>query len=110
MRPAASCQSRSGPRSGICSWRVPVCTIDRKSRRLKSSHANISYAVFCLKKKKNTQRTDQVRRVVRTVLGQADLTAELDLVGDNILVAVRWGGIHRRYTRRDRPTVLVRVE
>src|SRR3712207_8109465 len=28
--------------------------IDRKSTRLNSSHANISYAVFCLKKKKHT--------------------------------------------------------
>src|SRR3712207_8034516 len=28
-------------------------TRDRKSTRLNSSHANISYAVFCLKKKKN---------------------------------------------------------
>src|SRR3712207_7263367 len=28
---------------------------DRKSTRLNSSHANISYAVFCLKKKKNQQ-------------------------------------------------------
>src|SRR3712207_7497782 len=28
---------------------------DRKSTRLNSSHANISYAVFCLKKKKTTQ-------------------------------------------------------
>src|SRR3712207_7323927 len=28
---------------------------DRKSTRLNSSHANISYAVFCLKKKKNRQ-------------------------------------------------------
>src|SRR5438445_2228476 len=27
--------------------------LDRKSTRLNSSHANISYAVFCLKKKKN---------------------------------------------------------
>src|SRR3712207_8931221 len=27
-------------------------TADRKSTRLNSSHANISYAVFCLKKKK----------------------------------------------------------
>src|SRR5258707_9555528 len=27
---------------------------DRKSTRLNSSHANISYAVFCLKKKKDT--------------------------------------------------------
>src|SRR3712207_8624532 len=30
----------------------PEYTEDRKSTRLNSSHANISYAVFCLKKKK----------------------------------------------------------
>src|SRR3712207_7394542 len=30
---------------------------DRKSTRLNSSHANISYAVFCLKKKKTTTQT-----------------------------------------------------
>src|SRR3712207_7420202 len=30
---------------------------DRKSTRLNSSHANISYAVFCLKKKKNSRVT-----------------------------------------------------
>src|SRR3712207_8200619 len=29
-----------------------VAVLDRKSTRLNSSHANISYAVFCLKKKK----------------------------------------------------------
>src|SRR3712207_8591796 len=29
---------------------------DRKSTRLNSSHANISYAVFCLKKNKSIQR------------------------------------------------------
>src|SRR3712207_7996079 len=29
-----------------------LCAEDRKSTRLNSSHANISYAVFCLKKKK----------------------------------------------------------
>src|SRR2546430_5734358 len=28
-------------------------TVDRKSTRLNSSHSQISYAVFCLKKKKN---------------------------------------------------------
>src|SRR3712207_8207167 len=35
---------------------------DRKSTRLNSSHANISYAVFCLKKKKqtSTRKTDKV--------------------------------------------------
>src|SRR3712207_7951304 len=31
-----------------------VVQVDRKSTRLNSSHANISYAVFCLKKKKTT--------------------------------------------------------
>src|SRR5258707_8523910 len=32
----------------------PPASIDRKSTRLNSSHANISYAVFCLKKKKKS--------------------------------------------------------
>src|SRR2546422_11118753 len=35
---------------------LPGCKIDRKSTRLNSSHGYISYAVFCLKKKK--KRTD----------------------------------------------------
>src|SRR5690349_21966736 len=30
---------------------------DRKSTRLNSSHVEISYAVFCLKKKKNTKKS-----------------------------------------------------
>src|SRR5688572_31435373 len=34
--------------------RTPEFT-DRKSTRLNSSHSQISYAVFCLKKKKNTK-------------------------------------------------------
>src|SRR3712207_7131606 len=34
-----------------------VWTLDRKSTRLNSSHANISYAVFCLKKKKNKYKS-----------------------------------------------------
>src|SRR5262245_34255883 len=34
--------------------RPDVDRIDRKSTRLNSSHLGISYAVFCLKKKKNT--------------------------------------------------------
>src|SRR3712207_6850534 len=33
------------------------CSQDRKSTRLNSSHANISYAVFCLKKKKQNIST-----------------------------------------------------
>src|SRR5258707_2281310 len=38
--------------SGFSSW-IGCGFSDRKSTRLNSSHANISYAVFCLKKKKN---------------------------------------------------------
>src|SRR3712207_7353362 len=34
-----------------------VVDTDRKSTRLNSSHANISYAVFCLKKKKTSNST-----------------------------------------------------
>src|SRR3712207_8053909 len=33
----------------------PLLDADRKSTRLNSSHANISYAVFCLKKKNHTE-------------------------------------------------------
>src|SRR3712207_8058060 len=36
--------------------------IDRKSTRLNFSHANISYAVFCLKKKNHKSSQDNVRR------------------------------------------------
>src|SRR3712207_8495387 len=36
-------------------------TLDRKSTRLNSSHANISYAVFCLKKKKRTHTNTHYR-------------------------------------------------
>src|SRR5690349_23171358 len=34
------------------------CAVDRKSTRLNSSHVEISYAVFCLKKKKTRQHLD----------------------------------------------------
>src|SRR2546427_7415644 len=35
---------------------------DRKSTRLNSSHSQISYAVFCLKKKKRRREADNVHR------------------------------------------------
>src|SRR3712207_8488388 len=46
---------------------VRVLGRDRKSTRLNSSHANISYAVFCLKKKKkkNTNYKEQTRESYR---------------------------------------------
>src|SRR3712207_7593003 len=41
--------SYSASKGGVVGMTLPA---DRKSTRLNSSHANISYAVFCLKKKK----------------------------------------------------------
>src|SRR3712207_7715439 len=46
-----ACPTGGSVVSGRCFRRVRQ---DRKSTRLNSSHANISYAVFCLKKKKIT--------------------------------------------------------
>src|SRR3712207_8067371 len=37
---------------------------DRKSTRLNSSHANISYAVFCLKKKKNNNKNKYIHNLL----------------------------------------------
>src|SRR5258708_9071520 len=39
----------------ITLFATPVFYVDRKSTRLNSSHQIISYAVFCLKKKKNNR-------------------------------------------------------
>src|SRR3712207_8501994 len=57
------CCPRGTDGTGVCCPSGPtgggtaVCgTTDRKSTRLNSSHANISYAVFCLKKKKKNQK------------------------------------------------------
>src|SRR3712207_9009421 len=55
-----------GKHSGRAAFRDKLKTLgygeigDRKSTRLNSSHANISYAVFCLKKK-NTSLIDSLR-------------------------------------------------
>src|SRR3712207_7365766 len=45
-----------GDRLLVLVGRQEVGRLDRKSTRLNSSHANISYAVFCLKKK-NTRHS-----------------------------------------------------
>src|SRR5207249_7161230 len=43
---------------------TPV-TLDRKSTRLNSSHVSISYAVFCLKKKKKNINTDDTIHIIK---------------------------------------------
>src|SRR3712207_7493189 len=59
LRLAGRLPAQDGARGGLGVDRVALAASvpelaarDRKSTRLNSSHANISYAVFCLKKKK----------------------------------------------------------
>src|SRR3712207_7882692 len=54
-RPRHVNRDGGGTHGGITEASASRCG-DRKSTRLNSSHANISYAVFCLKKKKNSLR------------------------------------------------------
>src|SRR2546426_2672439 len=50
---------RAGPALAPHSRNPPAAGGDRKSTRLNSSHLVISYAVFCLKKKKTQQHTER---------------------------------------------------
>src|SRR2546430_6408480 len=45
---------------------------DRKSTRLNSSHSQISYAVFCLKKKKKKNKSHSQYKYTRSVLLHSD--------------------------------------
>src|SRR3712207_7398207 len=61
-----SVETRSGLRCWFFASHIAILPVevvlpepDRKSTRLNSSHANISYAVFCLKKKTNYHTSPQ---------------------------------------------------
>src|SRR5690349_21896679 len=61
--PGSCPESRPAPGPAASRCRFPTgscCTPDRKSTRLNSSHVEISYAVFCLKKKKDGKDGDGV--------------------------------------------------
>src|SRR2546430_7732297 len=49
-------------------WRTRFRGGDRKSTRLNSSHSQISYAVFCLKKKKTNKPQHRTHHVINTTL------------------------------------------
>src|SRR5205807_6802104 len=56
----SACPARRAHSYGRSLQRLPLCgkqSTDRKSTRLNSSHLVISYAVFCLKKKKMSKST-----------------------------------------------------
>src|SRR5436309_5253714 len=46
--------------------RVQTSREDRKSTRLNSSHVKISYAVFCLKKKKKKNKRINISKIILT--------------------------------------------
>src|SRR5262245_63096730 len=53
----AQARRRPRPHAALAVHEQPAQReVDRKSTRLNSSHLGISYAVFCLKKKNNTQK------------------------------------------------------
>src|SRR2546430_5943865 len=58
---------------------VVASKIDRKSTRLNSSHSQISYAVFCLKKKKNTTSEYRDSHLPEYARLQSDAQPALDL-------------------------------
>src|SRR5688572_32702693 len=49
--------------SGTDVARESAVMVDRKSTRLNSSHSQISYAVFCLKKKKHVETKNRAENV-----------------------------------------------
>src|SRR2546430_8423834 len=62
--------------------RTITVTRDRKSTRLNSSHSQISYAVFCLKKKKTNNRCSHSGRSSSCHSGANTVTSTLTLDHD----------------------------
>src|SRR6476620_2836241 len=62
-----------------------VARTDRKSTRLNSSHANISYAVFCLKKKKKQENAICVKSQRRRVPGSRQVCCTRQLSPPSVL-------------------------
>src|SRR5256886_6163293 len=72
--PASGSRSIPGPRR-----------VDRKSTRLNSSHSQISYAVFCLKKKKIKQTFSDIQNVLRKLTAFHDEAYRLSVDALNII-------------------------
>src|SRR3989454_8711737 len=91
-RRAPPAPARSGPNR---SRRGPPRR-DRKSTRLNSSHLVISYAVFCLKKKKKTrQRTQNIRIICENYTSTTQSAREL--ATSHVLLSTAQSAIPREY-------------
>src|SRR5438445_9883563 len=75
-------RSRSTRSSSRTPALPPPAMLDRKSTRLNSSHANISYAVFCLKKKKMKDWQFNLK------MEEASATADRDLPVPDAVVSL----------------------
>src|SRR2546422_7640733 len=75
-RAVTSAGAQRGPSSATLFWQGTFRTDsgDRKSTRLNSSHGYISYAVFCLKKKKkHTQIKHTYKKIANNIASESHL-------------------------------------
>src|SRR3989475_3733161 len=104
--PAAGHAQTPGPQ------RIGLALRDRKSTRLNSSHSQISYAVFCLKKKEHTSELQsQSNLVCRLLLEKKSDDRATELVVSDVGVQPDGRARHRACCaqRRDLVVVIHRV-
>src|SRR5437660_9388264 len=66
IQPMTTSRSKDERKLGVCSYVSEMRTgQDRKSTRLNSSHVAISYAVFCLKKKKKKIKKSKKKKITK---------------------------------------------
>src|SRR5256886_4097128 len=79
---------------------VPAVSIDRKSTRLNSSHSQISYAVFCLKKKNAWSVTGTLKTTSSHLPAASTLKAVRFASQADRIHVVFTNDSHRRLSRR----------
>src|SRR6266508_3874719 len=88
--------------SCVCSYfssRSRNSAVDRKSTRLNSSHVAISYAVFCLKKKKKHVRHTDRNRKTKEQNGRSSHVAHIDAYPRPLLRVWSSTWCHKRWPR-----------
>src|SRR5688572_31871644 len=63
---------RENDRAGLGCGPQGLQRLDRKSTRLNSSHSQISYAVFCLKKKKKKKKKKHIKNNTKNIQSQCN--------------------------------------
>src|SRR5437764_10495998 len=105
---AGKCRTCTSPPPNALSWWPGEGNVDRKSTRLNSSHRCISYAVFCLKKKKpmplRQLRPDLPanldKELVRALQANPDARYSTALDFADALTATRDGGLFSKFKEK----------